>query len=112
MTLLTTLGWSAITFDGTVDSPIVPRTSSRTFHLSEADKHTVEALRQWAASQILANVPTVPLSSVQPKMYFDLTCQLLAKASMDSRCTLLKVWYMRLFIMLYAMAEFSLSIGC
>uniref|UniRef100_A0A3B1K7Q9 Protection of telomeres protein 1 n=1 Tax=Astyanax mexicanus TaxID=7994 RepID=A0A3B1K7Q9_ASTMX len=93
MTLLTTLGWSTITFDGMIDSPVEPRTSSRTFHFDEADKHTVEALRQWAASQsLLTSESTVPLSSVQPKMYFDLTCQLLSKACMDSRCILLKVW--------------------
>ncbi|XP_060770761.1 protection of telomeres protein 1 isoform X1 [Neoarius graeffei] len=92
ITLLTTLGWSVITFDGMIDSPIEPRTSSKTFHFGEADKCAVEALRQWAASQLLANEPTVPLSSVQPRMFFDLTCQLLAKASMDTRCVLLKVW--------------------
>lgn len=96
ITLLTTLGWSVITFDGMIDSPIEPRTSSKTFHFGEADKCAVEALRQWAASQLLANEPTVPLSSVQPTMFFDLTCQLLAKASMDTRCVLLKVWYIRL----------------
>ncbi|XP_058264602.1 protection of telomeres protein 1 isoform X4 [Hemibagrus wyckioides] len=92
MTLLTTLGWSTVTFDGMIDSPIEPRTSSRTFHFGEADKRAVEALRHWAASQLLATEATVPLSSVQPKMFFDLTCQLLAKASMDTRCMLLKVW--------------------
>ncbi|XP_072527498.1 protection of telomeres protein 1 isoform X2 [Salminus brasiliensis] len=93
MTLLTSLGWSTVTFDGTIDSPVEPRASSRTFHFDEADKRAVEALRQWAASQsLLTSEPTVPLSSVQPKMYFDLTCQLLAKACMDSRCILLKVW--------------------
>uniref|UniRef100_A0A3B4CFL9 Protection of telomeres protein 1 n=1 Tax=Pygocentrus nattereri TaxID=42514 RepID=A0A3B4CFL9_PYGNA len=93
MTLLTSLGWSTVTFDGMLDSPVEPRTSSRTFHFDEADKRVVEALRQWASSQsLLASEPTVPLSSVQPKMYFDLTCQLLAKACMDSRCMLLKVW--------------------
>ncbi|KAI5100446.1 protection of telomeres protein 1 isoform X2 [Silurus meridionalis] len=92
MTLLTTLGWSTVTFDGKIDSPIEPRTSSRTFNFGAVDKHTVEGLRQWAASQLLNKEPTVPLSSVQPKMFFDLTCQLLAKASMDTRCMLLKVW--------------------
>lgn len=109
MTLLTTLGWSTVTCDGMIDSPIEPRTSSRTFHFGEADKHAVEELRQWAASQLLANESTVPLSSVHPKMFFDLTCQLLAKARMDTRCMLLKVWYMRLFITLYGISEFSLS---
>lgn len=103
MTLLTTLGWSTITFDGMMDSPFEPRTSSRTFHFGEADKHAVESLRQWAAGQTLANGPSVPLSSVQPRMFFDLTCQLLGKASLDTRCMLLKVWFMRLFITLYTM---------
>ncbi|KAI4872132.1 hypothetical protein NFI96_031080 [Prochilodus magdalenae] len=93
MSLLTSLGWSTVTFDGMMNSPIEPRTSTQTFHFNETDKHVVEALRQWASRQsLLANEPTVPLSSVQPKMYFDLTCQLLAKACMDSRCMLLKVW--------------------
>ncbi|XP_053347159.1 protection of telomeres protein 1 [Clarias gariepinus] len=92
ITLLTTLGWSAITFDGMIDSPIEARTSSRTFHFDEADKQAVEALRQWSARQLLASEPTVPLSSVQPRMFFNLTCQLVAKARMDTRCMLLKVW--------------------
>uniref|UniRef100_A0A4W4F264 Protection of telomeres protein 1 n=1 Tax=Electrophorus electricus TaxID=8005 RepID=A0A4W4F264_ELEEL len=93
MTLLTSLGWSAVTFDGAIGSPVEPRASSRTFHFGEADKRTVETLRQWAASQpLLTSEPTVPLSSVQPRMYFDLSCQLLAKACIDSRCMLLKVW--------------------
>lgn len=108
ITLLTTLGWSAITFDGMIDSPIEARTSSRTFHFDEADKQAVEALRQWSARQLLASEPTVPLSSVQPRMFFNLTCQLVAKARMDTRCMLLKVWYTRLFITFYAVAEFSL----
>ncbi|XP_062848362.1 protection of telomeres protein 1 [Trichomycterus rosablanca] len=93
MTLLTTLGWSTVTFDGAINTPIEPRASSRTFHFNEADKCTVEALRAWAATQLVqASETTVPLSSVQPRMYFDLTCQLLAKACMDTRCMLLKVW--------------------
>lgn len=54
---------------------------------------TVEELRQWAANQSwISKDLTVSLSLVKPGMYFDLTCQLLAKAVMDSRCILLKVW--------------------
>ncbi|KAK5927431.1 hypothetical protein CgunFtcFv8_012591 [Champsocephalus gunnari] len=34
----------------------------------------------------------MPLCDVRPKAYFDLTCQLLAKAPVDSTCTLLRVW--------------------
>lgn len=92
MTLLNTYGWSAVTFDGVTDSPVAPRTSSKSFHFGESDKNTVQELRQWAASQsLISSDPTVSLSSVHPGMYFDFTCQLLAKAVMDSRCILLKV---------------------
>ncbi|XP_050955785.1 protection of telomeres protein 1 isoform X3 [Labeo rohita] len=93
MSLLNTYGWSTVTFDGKTDSPVVPRTSSKSFHFEESDKRMVQELRQWAANQSwISSDLTVTLSSVQPGMYFDLTCQLLAKAVMDSRCILLKVW--------------------
>lgn len=92
MSLLNTYGWSTVTFDGKTDSPVVPRTSSKSFHFEESDKRMVQELRQWAANQSwISSDLTVTLSSVQPGMYFDLTCQLLAKAVMDSRCILLKV---------------------
>ncbi|XP_016145812.1 protection of telomeres protein 1 [Sinocyclocheilus grahami] len=93
MSLLNTYGWSTVTFDGTIDSPVVPHTSRKLFHFGESDIRTVQELRQWAANQSwISNDLTVSLSSVKPGMYFDLTCQLLAKAVMDSRCILLKVW--------------------
>ncbi|CAB1331598.1 unnamed protein product [Coregonus sp. 'balchen'] len=93
ISLLTSHGFSVVTFDGTVGSPVVPRTSSGSFKFGEEDCQAVEALRTWAANQSLVPaVPCVPLSAVQPKTYFDLTCQLLAKAPVDSSCTLLKVW--------------------
>ncbi|XP_056307963.1 protection of telomeres protein 1 isoform X3 [Danio aesculapii] len=92
ITLMNTFGWSTVTFNGIIDSPIVPRTSSKSFYFGEADKRTVQKLRQWAANQSLCSDLNTSLSSVQPHMYFDFTCQLLAKAVMDSRCILLKVW--------------------
>lgn len=94
MSLLNTYGWSTVTFDGTIDSPVVPRTSSKSFHFGESDIRMVQELRQWAANQSwISNDLTVSLSSVQPGMYFDLTCQVLARAVMDSRCILLKVLF-------------------
>uniref|UniRef100_A0A8C1QJF2 Protection of telomeres protein 1 ssDNA-binding domain-containing protein n=1 Tax=Cyprinus carpio TaxID=7962 RepID=A0A8C1QJF2_CYPCA len=52
-----------------------------------------QELCQWAANQSwISSDLTVSLSSVQPGKYFDLTCKLLARAIMDSRCILLKVW--------------------
>ena len=69
------------------------RTSSRSFHLDPEVRRTVEELRSWAASQAqaLPPVPTIPLSAAKPNAYFDLTCQLMAKAPIDSTCTLLRV---------------------
>ncbi|XP_035521430.1 protection of telomeres protein 1 [Morone saxatilis] len=93
ITLVNTFGFSVVTFDGVAGSAMDPRTSSRSFHFDQEDRQTVEELRSWAASQtILPPVLSSPLSAVQPKAYFDLTCQLLAKAPIDTTCTLLKVW--------------------
>ncbi|XP_030588287.1 protection of telomeres protein 1 isoform X2 [Archocentrus centrarchus] len=92
--LVNTFGFSVVTFDGVVGTAVEPRTSSRSFHFDQDDRQMVEELRTWAASQaVLPTVTaTVPLSAVQPKLYFDLTCQLLAKAPIDTTCTLLRVW--------------------
>ncbi|KAM9351979.1 protection of telomeres protein 1 [Symphorus nematophorus] len=93
ITLKNTFGFSVVTFDGTVGEDVEPRTSSRSYHFDQEDLRTVEGLRSWAASQaLLPPVPKIPLSAVQPKAYFDLTCQLLAKAPIDTTCTLLRVW--------------------
>ncbi|XP_023143659.2 protection of telomeres protein 1 isoform X1 [Amphiprion ocellaris] len=94
ISLVNTFGFSVVTFDGTVGGAMEPRTSSRSFHFNQEDRQTVEELRSWASSQAL--FPTVSaaihLSAVQPKSYFDLNCQLLAKAPIDSTCILLRVW--------------------
>ncbi|XP_039989780.1 protection of telomeres protein 1 [Xiphias gladius] len=93
ITLVNTFGFSVVTFDGAVGGAVEARTSSRSFHFDQDDCRTVEELRSWAAGQtLLPPVPTVTLSAVQPKAYFDLTCQLLAKAPVDTTCTLLRVW--------------------
>ncbi|XP_032403048.1 protection of telomeres protein 1 isoform X3 [Xiphophorus hellerii] len=94
LTLVNTFGFSVVTFSGTVGGGMEPRTSSKSFQLDEDDRRTVEELRAWAACQaLLSSVSAaVPLSAVQPNTYFDLICQLLAKASIDSTCTLLRVW--------------------
>ncbi|XP_054476150.1 protection of telomeres protein 1 [Anoplopoma fimbria] len=93
MTLVNTFGFSVLAFDGAEGGSMEPRTSSRSFHLDQEDRRTVEELRSWAASQdLLPPTPTTPLSAAQPKAYFDLTCQLLAKAPIDTTCTLLRVW--------------------
>ncbi|XP_042339547.1 protection of telomeres protein 1-like, partial [Plectropomus leopardus] len=91
LTLINTFSSSVVTFDGAEGAPIEPRTSSRSFHLDQGDHRIVEELRSWAASQALVpSVPSTPLSAVQPKAYFDLTCQLLAKAPIDTTCTVLR----------------------
>ncbi|KAM6972933.1 protection of telomeres protein 1 [Aplochiton taeniatus] len=93
ISLLASFGFSAVTFDGSVGSEVEPRSTSKSLHLGPGDRQAVEELRAWATTQDLYPVGTsVPLSAAQPRMYFDLTCQLLAKATIDSNCTLLKVW--------------------
>uniref|UniRef100_A0A3P8UGA0 Protection of telomeres protein 1 n=1 Tax=Cynoglossus semilaevis TaxID=244447 RepID=A0A3P8UGA0_CYNSE len=93
MTLLNTHGFSVVTFDGAVGGPVEPRASSLHFHFDKEDRRIVKELRSWAATQTLRPpLPTIPLSAVQPRTYFDLTCQLLSKAVIDSTCTLLRVW--------------------
>ncbi|XP_007573339.1 protection of telomeres protein 1 isoform X1 [Poecilia latipinna] len=94
LTLVNTFGFSVVTFSGTVGGGMEPRTSSKSLQLDEDDRRTIEELRAWAACQaLLSSVSAaVPLSAVQPNAYFDLICQLLAKASIDSTCTLLRVW--------------------
>ena len=90
--LVNTFGFSAVTFTGAVGGPVEPRTSSRSLTFDLDDVLIVEKLRSWAAGEaILPPVPTIPLSAIQPNAYFDLTCQLLAKAPVDTTCTLLRV---------------------
>nr|XP_061812974.1 protection of telomeres protein 1-like [Nerophis lumbriciformis] len=93
VTLMNSFGFSALAFSGKVDADTEPRTSSKTFHFTEEDRRTVTELRSWAADQnLMSEDLNVRLSGAQPKTYFNLTCQLLAKAPVHSTCTLLRVW--------------------
>ncbi|CAK6974682.1 protection of telomeres protein 1 isoform X1 [Scomber scombrus] len=93
ITLVNTFGFSVVMFDGVQGGAVEPRASSRSFSFDQEDRRVVEELRAWAAGQaLLPPVPTMPLSAIQPNAYFDLTCQLLAKAFISSSCTLLRVW--------------------
>ncbi|KAK1887630.1 Protection of telomeres protein 1 [Dissostichus eleginoides] len=90
MTLVKTFGFSVMAFDGAVGGSMEPRTSSRSFSFDQEDRRRVEELRSWASDQsLLPPSPTMPLCDVQPKAYFDLTCQLLAKApsTPPARCS-------------------------
>uniref|UniRef100_A0A8C6NME3 Protection of telomeres protein 1 n=1 Tax=Nothobranchius furzeri TaxID=105023 RepID=A0A8C6NME3_NOTFU len=88
------VGFSVVTFDGAVGGAVEPRSSRKFFSFDEHDRRRVEELRSWAVSQDVCSTVSaaVPLSGVQPKVYFDLTCQLLAKAPIDTTCMLLRVW--------------------
>ncbi|XP_072123999.1 protection of telomeres protein 1 isoform X2 [Mobula birostris] len=89
---VSTPGFSALTFDGTVGAPIKPRTSSKTYNFTYSDHQKVEELRRWAnANNSILNT-AVKLSEVKPAEYFDLTCQLVAKAVVDRSAVMLKVW--------------------
>lgn len=89
---ITSSGFASLTFEGTLGAPIIPRTSSRYFNFTTEDHKMVEALRVWASTHISPSSTLVKLCDVQPMQYFDLTCQLLAKAEVDGASFLLKVW--------------------
>ncbi|KAK7891170.1 hypothetical protein WMY93_023133 [Mugilogobius chulae] len=93
LSLISTHGFSAVTFDGTEGQPVEPWSSSQTYHFDADDQRVVEELRAWAAGQDLLPMPSsMTLAMVQTNTYFDLTCQLLAKAPIDASCMLLRVW--------------------
>ncbi|XP_074049887.1 protection of telomeres protein 1 isoform X2 [Macrotis lagotis] len=89
---VTTVGFSSLTFEGTLGTPIIPRTSSKIYTFSSDDQKTVEALRIWAANHISSSGTMIKLSDIKPVQYFDLTCQLVGKAEVDGSSVLLKVW--------------------
>ncbi|XP_017673672.1 PREDICTED: protection of telomeres protein 1 isoform X2 [Lepidothrix coronata] len=89
---ITSGGFASLTFDGTVGAPVVPRTSSKVYTFMDEEHKTIEELRVWAASNISISGPAAKLSSVQPMLFFDLTCQLVGKAKVDGSSFLLKVW--------------------
>uniref|UniRef100_A0A452TI42 Protection of telomeres protein 1 n=1 Tax=Ursus maritimus TaxID=29073 RepID=A0A452TI42_URSMA len=89
---ITSSGFAALTFEGTLGAPIIPRTSSKYFNFTAEDHKMVEALRVWASTHISPSSTLVKLCDVQPLQYFDLTCQLLGKAEVDGASFLLKVW--------------------
>ncbi|KAI6079124.1 Protection of telomeres protein 1 [Aix galericulata] len=89
---ITSSGFASLTFDGTVGTPVVPRTSSKVYTFMDEEEKTVEELRIWAASNLPISGPAAKLSGVRPMLFFDLTCQLVGKAKVDGSSFLLKVW--------------------
>ncbi|NWZ21510.1 POTE1 protein, partial [Asarcornis scutulata] len=89
---ITSSGFASLTFDGTVGTPVVPRTSSKAYTFMDEEEKTVEELRIWAASNLSISGPAAKLSGVRPMLFFDLTCQLVGKAKVDGSSFLLKVW--------------------
>ncbi|KAJ6656212.1 hypothetical protein lerEdw1_004043 [Lerista edwardsae] len=87
---ITSCGFSALAFDGTIGAPVVPRTSSKVFTFTDQDKKTVEDLRIWVSSNFSNSAPAAKLSGIQPPMFFELTCQLVGKAKVDGSSYLLK----------------------
>ncbi|XP_078272642.1 protection of telomeres protein 1 [Rhinoraja longicauda] len=85
-------GFSALTFDGAVGVPATPRASSKSYHFTATDLRMVEELRRWANANTSTFKSTVTLSDIRDVEYFDLTCQLVAKAVVDSSAVMLKVW--------------------
>ncbi|XP_044534099.1 protection of telomeres protein 1 [Gracilinanus agilis] len=89
---VTTVGFSSLTFEGTLGTPVIPRTSSKIYTFTTDDQKTVEALRIWAANHISSSGALIKLSDIKAMQYFDLTCQLVGKAEVDGSSVLLKVW--------------------
>ncbi|KAM4040008.1 protection of telomeres protein 1 isoform 2-T2 [Anomaloglossus baeobatrachus] len=85
-------GFSALVFEGTVDAPLVPRSSTERYSFTAEDQKTVELLRIWQLGLQQFSGSRRKLSDVQPGQYFDLICQLVAKAEVDKASYLLKVW--------------------
>ncbi|XP_073508183.1 protection of telomeres protein 1 [Phyllobates terribilis] len=85
-------GFSALVFEGTVDGPLVPRTSSERYSFTTEDQKIIEILRHWQMGLQQFSSSRRKLSDVQPGQYFDLICQLVAKAEFDKASYLLKVW--------------------
>ncbi|XP_043943280.1 protection of telomeres protein 1-like [Protopterus annectens] len=88
---VTSPGFSTLTFDGILGASLTPRTTSKRYCFTDEDKKMVDMLRNWAVTSSVVSEPTIQLLSVQPMQYFDLTCQLVAKADVDGASVLLKV---------------------
>nr|DBA31258.1 TPA: hypothetical protein GDO54_007135 [Pyxicephalus adspersus] len=85
-------GFSALVFEGTAGAPILPRTSSKTYSFNEEDHKIVESLRVWQMGQAHFSKSRLKLSEIKPEQYFNLLCQLVGKAELDTASYLLKVW--------------------
>ncbi|KAM3925207.1 protection of telomeres protein 1 isoform 1-T2 [Leptodactylus fuscus] len=85
-------GFSALVFEGAVNAPLVPRTSSKGYSFTSEDRKTIESFRNWQFGLQSFSSSRRNLSDVQPGQYFDLLCQLVGKAKMDKASYLLKVW--------------------
>ncbi|XP_072003131.1 protection of telomeres protein 1 isoform X2 [Engystomops pustulosus] len=85
-------GFSALVFEGIIDAPLVPRTSSKSYNFTTEDQKEVETLRSWQLRLPNISSSRQHLSNVQPGQYFDLLCQLVGKAEIDKASYLLKVW--------------------
>ncbi|XP_070611526.1 protection of telomeres protein 1 isoform X2 [Erythrolamprus reginae] len=88
----TSPGFSSLTFDGNIETPLIPRTSSKTFSFTDEDRKTVKDLRMWVASNLFSLPPMKKLSDIQPFMFFEFTGKLIGKAKVDGSSYLLKVW--------------------
>ncbi|ETE66339.1 Protection of telomeres protein 1, partial [Ophiophagus hannah] len=85
-------GFASLTFDGNIGSPVIPRTSSKTFSFTDEDRKIVEDLRIWVASNLFSLPPMKKLCDIQPSMFFEFTGQLIGKAKVDGSSYLLKIW--------------------
>ncbi|XP_061418802.1 protection of telomeres protein 1 isoform X2 [Lethenteron reissneri] len=86
-------GFSTLVFSGQMGASMEPSSTTKNYHLNPAVDHTILlALRQWASERFVSPSYGVCFSEVKPPQFLDIRCQLVAKAVVDHRTTILKVW--------------------
>lgn len=85
-------GFSMLVFSGQMGASMEPSSTTKNYHLDPAVDHTILlALRQWASERFVSPSYGVCFSDVKPPQFLDIRCQLVAKAAVDHRTTILKV---------------------
>uniref|UniRef100_S4R7H7 Protection of telomeres protein 1 n=1 Tax=Petromyzon marinus TaxID=7757 RepID=S4R7H7_PETMA len=86
-------GFSTLVFSGQMGASMEPSSTTTNYHLNPAVDHKILlALRQWASERFVSPSYGVRLFEVKPPQFLDIRCQLVAKAVVDHRTTILKVW--------------------
>lgn len=94
---VSTRGFSALVFDGNLDSPVTKeaaRVTTGSFSFNEAEKKVVQTLKEWHLSRpdIFEEAKFLTVSTVEPDLYFDIVCQVKGMAKHNNiDCVVLRV---------------------